>query len=230
MHIHIAFAGQSIESTLRVIRKLPVDKVYVLYGSADEKGQYKGNAERIKASLEAMDCTCELRRVDIFDFLKIVDSIYDIVEENSIEAGNTFSIDITRGTNLSAAAACNAGFYTGAKVYYSQDPNKVSADSISDLVIELPSPRIGDVRNIGAETLEALRYIEDRTLAKKPVTNAEVGKIMGKSAPTAKYHTDRLMDAGLIKRVNPIPRDEGGDGRTKPFVITREGRFVLRWR
>ena len=230
MHIHIAFAGNSIESTLNVIRKAAADRVVILYGSFDEKSTYKDKAEAIKNAVENMNGKCEIHRIKILDFLNIVDAIYDVYEEYSKEPGNTFSVDITRGTNLMTAAACSTAFFTGAKVYYSQDATKVKCDSLNDLVIEIPSPKIPNIQNIGEETIDVLRYIEECSENNSPVTNAEIGKRISKSTPTAKYHTDRLLEAGLIKRLEAIPKSKGGDGRTKPFLITREGRFVLRWK
>ena len=230
MHIHIAFAGISIESTLNVIRKAVPDRVVILYGTFDEKTIYKDKAEEIKKAVETMNGKCEVHRIKVLDFLNIVDAIYDVYEEYSKEPGNTFSVDITRGTNLMTAAACSTAFFTGAKVYYSQDATKVEYESLDDLVIEIPSPKIPNIQNIGEETIDILKFIEECSNNNSPVTNAEVGKRINKSTPTAKYHTDRLMESGLIKRLEPIPRSNGGDGRTKPFLITREGRFVLRWK
>jgi len=230
MHIHIAFTGNSIESTLNVIRAVAADKVYLMYGSLDADGGYRKRAEETRSAVEAMGGKCEIRMVDIMDFLSIVDEIYNVYEENSKGPGDTFSVDITRGTNLMAAAACCTAFFTGAQVYYSHDATKMKYSSLRDLLIEIPSPKIPNIQKMGDETIEILRYIEERSRANSPVINAEIGRRFDISTPTAKYHTDRLEEAGLIERLDPISKAKGGDGRAKPFQITREGRFVLRWR
>ena len=114
MHIHIAFAGKEIEPTFSAVNALPCpkDHIILLYGRSKDK-KYEQTAEMLRDKLGGGNITCRIIPVDGFDFTSVIDTIYDCYEEYiSKDKSTTMSIDITAGTNLMAAAACTAAFYT----------------------------------------------------------------------------------------------------------------------
>lgn len=234
MHVHIAFAGDKPEPTINTIKAMPdaPDLIVILYGKNNENDvQYLEKAEGLQSKLKNMMYECEIHACKTFDFLDIVDTIYKVYEkytENEKKA--TFSVDITTGTNLMSAAACNTAFFTNATVYYMKNAEIEPDKNLKELLIHIPSPKIPDTSHLGEDTLDILRYIEEKSKNKEYVTNSDIGAHFGDSPQLVKYHTDRLLDFGLVERVQILNSKGRVNKRVKPFQITREGRFVLKWK
>ena len=231
MHIHLAFAGKVPDPTLNTIKAIPkaIDRVVLLYSISDD-GVYEKTAMDLTETLEDMGYVCESKLINSFDFLNIVDTIYDIFEEYKKQDGNAkFSVDITNGTNLMSAAACNTAFFMNSEVYYMSDRRKFKDKALEDLLIAIPSPKIPDVKHLGDLSLKMLRFIADEQDLGHEVCNIDLARKFDMKPQAILYHINRLLDAGVIEMEDAYTPKGTLDKRRKAIRIKREGRFVLRW-
>ena len=231
MHVHIAYAGKVPDPTLNTIKAVPdaIDRVVLLYSVTDD-GVFERTAEELSGKLGDMGYLCESRIINSFDFLNIVDTIYGIFEEYKKQDHNAkFSVDITNGTNLTAAAACNTAFFMNSDVYYMGDKRKFPEKSLSELLITIPSPKIPDVKHLGDLSLDMLRFIADEQDLGHEVCNIDVARKFSMSPQAIMYHINRLLNAGVIDLEDAYTPKGMIDKRRKAIKIRREGRFVLKW-
>ncbi len=234
MHVHIAFAGEYPNPTINTIKAMSdtPDLIVLLYGKNNEKDEkYKSKAEYLRTIFEGMSYECQVYSCKTFDFLDIVDTIYNVYEKYSRdEQKATFSVDITTGTNLMSAAACNTAFFTNANVYYMKNAELEPDTSLKELLVQIPSPKIPNTSHLGEDTLNVLRFIEEKSKGKEYPTNSDISVYFKSTPQLMKYHTDRLLRFGLIEHVQVFNSKGKINNRIKPFQITREGRFVLKWK
>lgn len=231
MHVHIAFSGKDPDPTLNTIKAVPkaIEKVVLLY-SVSPEGVYKNTTETLIGKLEEMGYQCESKVIKPFDFLNIVDTIYLVYEEQcKIDAKARFSIDITNGTNLMSAAACNTAFFMNSDVYYMMDRRIFTDKPLEELLVTIPSPHIPDVKRLGDLSLDILRFIADQQDKAQEVCNIDIARKFEMNPQAAKYHVSRLLDAGVIELKDAYTPKGKIDKRRKAIMIRREGRFVLRW-
>ncbi len=230
MHVHLAFAGRESDPTINMINAIAgIDKVVILYSKTDDN-LYRDRAEALFDKLSESSRECELRVIKPFDFLNIVDTIYDIYEKSTRDGQKIkFSVDITTGTNLMSAAACTTAFFTNADVFYMMDKRLFPEKSLDELLVPIPSPKIPDVKRLGDLSLEILRYVGDEQDKGNEVTNAIIARHFDMQPQAIVYHTNRLLDAGLIGVEKGFTTKGKEDNRRKIIKIKREGRFVLRW-
>ena len=231
MHIHLAFAGRDPEPTLNTIKAIPgaIDRVVLLYSKSDDR-IYETTTELLKKKLSDMGYPCESKIIKPFDFLNIVDTIYNIYEsysEDDIQA--RFSVDITNGTNLMSAAACNTAFFMNSDVYYIMDHRKFKDKPLKELLVTIPSPRIPDVKRLGELSLDMLRFIAEKQDLRQEVCNADIAHQFDMKPQAVMYHINRLLEAGVIELEDAYTPKGKIDKRRKAIRIRREGRFVLRW-
>lgn len=231
MHIHIAFAGKDIEPTLNTIRAIPdpIDCVVILY-SITEKHEYEYNSEILCRKLREMGYFCDSKVIMSFDFLNIVDTIYKIYEEYSERYEEAkFSVDITTGTNLMAAAACNTAFFMNSDVYYLLDGRILVDKPLKELLLKIDSPKIPDVKRLGELSMDMLRFIAEEQDRHHEVCNVDVASKFKMKPQAVMYHINRLLDAGAVELVDAHTSKGNIDKRRKAIKIKREGRFALRW-
>ena len=174
--------------------------------------------------------TCEKRTIKPFDFLNVVDSMYDIYEKYKEEYPDAeFSVDITTGTNLTSAAACTTAFFTNASVYYMSDARLFPEKSLKELLIPIQSPKIPDVNRLGGISKDILKIMADEQDQGHEVTNSSIASMMGMQPQAVVYHVKRLEEAGLVTIERGYTSKGKIDNRKKLIKIKREGRFVLRW-
>lgn len=229
MHVHITYAGKDPEPAINTVNAIGgIDRVSVLY-SKTEDNQYKKTAETIREKLEGSGRECEMRGIESFNFLNIVDTIYNIYEE-CIEKYHDvkFSVNITNGTNLMSAAACTTAFFTGADVYYMMQ-RMCPGQSLENSLVRIDSPKIPDVKRLKSTSLDILRHIAEEQDCGREVTNSSIAAHFEMKPQATMYHVRRLEDAGLIETENGITSKGTVDRRRKLLKIKREGRFVLRW-
>ena len=230
MHVHIAFAGKEPDPTLNTIKAIPkaIDRVVILYGRSDD-GAYERTAETLARRLGEMGYPCESSAIRPFVFLDIVDTIYGVYERYSEEGSTTFSVDITSGTNLMSAAACNTAFFMDADVYYIMDQRRFRDRPLEELLVTIPSPRIPDARRLGGLSLDMLRFVAEEQDKGFEVCNADIARRFGMKPQAVMYHVGRLVDAGVVELKDAHTPKGEVDKRRKAIGIRREGRFVLRW-
>lgn len=231
MYVHLAFAGREPDPTLNTIKAIPnaIDKVVLLY-SISEDHAYERTTEVLKEKLGEMGYSCESKVIKPFDFLNIVDTIYNIYEKYSEDDRKAkFSVDITNGTNLMSAAACNTAFFMNSEVYYIMDRRIFEDKPLEDLLVTIPSPKIPDVKHLGELSLNMLRFIAEEQDLHHEVCNADVARQFDMKPQAVMYHINRLLDAGVIELEDAYTPKGKIDKRKKAIKIKREGRFVLRW-
>jgi len=231
MHTHLAFAGKDPDPTMNAIKAIPgaIDRVILLYSKTDDK-VYERTTETLTEKLNEMGYDCESRIIKPFDFLNIVDTIYSVFEQYSEDDEKAkFSIDITNGTNLMSAAACNTAFFMNSEVYYMMDQRRFVNKPLEELLVTIPSPKIPDVKHLGELSLDMLRFIAEEQDYHHEVCNVDVARKFGMKPQAVMYHINRLLSAGVIEMEDAYTPTGKIDKRRKAINIKREGRFVLRW-
>ncbi len=82
--------------------------------------KFQESIDKVTESLSNFKVEVIPEYISGFDFQEFVNTIYRIYERENGK-GVTFSINITGGTNLMAAAACSCAFFIGATIYYVMD-------------------------------------------------------------------------------------------------------------
>ena len=216
MHVYIATIGKNIEPVTKAVNAIPgIDIAYLIYSEkfADEKDE----ACRI---LEALDIEARCIESSGFDFQEVSTAI-NRAHDETFEKGAKYSINITGGTNLMAAAACVAAFVLDAKVYYVEnDPSK----SVSEQVKDIPIPRVLDISKMTEKDRRILIYIEENTRGGKKIANGDIAKDLNLDKQNIGYHLKGLREKELII----VEKGKGEDRRKNWVYATREGRLVAK--
>lgn len=216
MHVHIATAGQAVEPVIKAFNAIPgIDKVYILYSKV-----YGESALELESFFGKAMVPVALRPINGFDFQNIVDNIYAIYQAEHGK-GVEFSINITGGTNLMAAAACSCAFFVGAKIYYVlRDPEKTAAEQL----VQIPTPRTPNLEKIKGKTAAILGFILKKSQRGEDVRSSDIGKAFDVDKQNSSYHLGVLEGEGLIERVT-----DPNDRRVKLVRLTSQGRLVASW-
>ena len=216
MHVHIATAGQAVEPVIKAFNAIPgIDKVYILYSKV-----YGESALELESFFGKAMVPVVLRPINGFDFQNIVDNIYAIYQAEHGK-GIEFSINITGGTNLMAAAACSCAFFVGAKIYYVlRDPEKTAAEQL----VQIPTPRTPNLEKIKGKTAAILGFILEKSQRGEDVRSSDIGNAFDVDKQNSSYHLGVLEGEGLIERVT-----DPNDKRVKLVRLTSQGRLVASW-
>lgn len=216
MHIHIATVGQAAEPVIKAFNAIPgIDRAYLLCSEA-----FMETALHLQEFFAVATVPAEIRRVGGFDFQSIVDAIYMVYES---EGGRDveFSINITGGTNLMAAAACSCAFFVGARIcYVLRDPQRTAAEQL----VWIPVPNAPNLGRIKGKTRDILGYVLERTRAGESMATSDVNRRFNVDKQNSSYHLRILEDEGLIERVQ-----DPDDKRVKTIMMTSQGRLVASW-
>ena len=223
MHIHIASVGGGTDNVVIGFNAVSaIDKLYLL-----ASGQRRHSAEDLEKKMVRLGIECHTIVVSGFNFQEIVDAIYGIYGENADKRDVRYTINITGGTNLMAAAACSTAFFIKAEIYYVMyDREKAERgeeqDPVEERVIRIPTPKIPNVNGLGPATREILEYILDND--GPDLTSVDVADAFGYSRQALKHHTDILKKEGIIE-VEKWTRNN----RLSKISLTQEGRMVAGW-
>ena len=156
-------------------------------------------AEKIEADYEHSIASITLKKIPMFDFVGIVQVVFEIFEKKRGPKVD-FSVNITGGTNLMAAALCYVSYYINAKIYYAGNMKA----PVSEQVQVVDSPKAIDLDKMDALTKDFLRIIYTRTIEDKSVSITDVRTIYGKEMKkqTAAYHKTRLLNLNLIEETD----------------------------
>lgn len=223
MHIHIASTGgrtENIQTGFNAVSS--VDKLYLVYSN-----QRKHSAEDLQKNFTKIGVECIIKGVSGFDFQEIVDVIYEIYGENVNEKNLRYTINITGGTNLMAAAICSTAFFINAEIYYvmydrEKEKNGIPQDSVEERVKRIPVPKIPNVNGLRSATREILEYILDND--GPDLTSVKVADAFGYSRQALKHHTDILKKEGIIE-IEKWTKNN----RLSRISLTQEGRMVAGW-
>ena len=223
MHIHIASVGGGTDNVVTGFNAVSsIDKLYLIASS-----QRKHSAKDLEKKIARLGIECHTIVVTGFNFQEIVDAIYAIYGENADKKNVRYTINITGGTNLMAAAACSTAFFIKAEIYYVMyDREKADRgeeqEPIEERVIRVPTPKIPNVNGLGPTTREILEYILDND--GPDLTSVDVAEAFGYSRQALKHHTDILKREGIIE-VEKWSRNN----RLSKITLTQEGRMVAGW-
>lgn len=218
MHVHIAPVGFTREPILKVISVLPgIDALYLLHTDGDVS---HATAEAIRDTVSCMIPRVELRVIPFSDFMGIVSVIYGIYEGTK-GRDTRYSVNITGGTNLMAAATCYSSYYIRAKIYYSLN----GPGPIDDQVIEITAPKAVDVSGYKDLTKDILRYVLRCRNEGVQVTNTDVASAFGINKQKAGYHIRILVEDGLLEKDSFSERGRV-DGRKNALVLTAQGVMI----
>lgn len=222
LKVHIATVGSSREPILKVIRCIPgIDVLYLLHTSG---GLSEESARGIGEWIRGMIPDVRLRMIPLLDFMGIVQVIYDIRDE--MEGRDVeFSINITGGTNLIAAAACYSSYYIRAQIYYSVRGEE--GDPVESQVIRVEAPKAIDVSRYKELTRDILAYILRMSNENRQVTKTMIASEFGITKQKVGYHTGILEKDSLLKQVEYMNGDRV-DSRRSELVLTPQGVMVAR--
>lgn len=219
MQIHIAMMGKATEPVTKSFQALGYEKLYLLTNK-----KYSDSVDHVEESLSGFQVEVCPEYVSGFDFQEIVDTIYRIYEaENGPQV--TFSINITGGTNLMAAASCSCAFFIGATIYYVMD----GPGSVKDQVVPIPTPKTPNMAALKDDTKRILRYILEQTELKRSVTTAGLMEEFDTTKQSLNHQINILRNEGLVENSDGIAPNGKSDRRYRTIVLTRQGRLVASW-
>ena len=219
MHIHIAMMGKVTEPVTKSFQALGYDKLYLLASS-----RYQESIEIVTETLKVFNVPVEVRYISGFDFQEIVDEIYRIYESEN-DRSVTFSINITGGTNLMAAAACSCAFFIGATIYYVM----MGEGPVKDQVVPIPTPKTPNLAAIKQDTRDLLRFIFDESSKGNPITTNSLMDRFGRSKQSINQKLNILRGEGLVENGSGIGPNGRPDRRYRTIVLTRQGRLIASW-
>ena len=219
MHIHIAMMGRVTEPVTKAFQALGFDKLYILSNS-----QFQSSIDSVTVALSGFKVKVESIFISGFDFQEIVDAIYQIYEK---ENGKNveFSINITGGTNLMAAAACSCAFFIGATIYYVV----MGEGTVKEQVRSIPTPKTPNLAALKPDTKEILRFILKRVEDRGYTTTAELMDQFNRSKQSLNYQINNLRDEGLVEKGDLKLPNGKTDRRYKSIILTQQGRLIASW-
>lgn len=221
MHVHIAAVGFSREPVLKVVRRVSgIDELYLLH--TDSKESYE-TAIAVRGDLGCIIPEIRLVTIPFSDFMGIVSAVYRIYEDTRGKDVE-YSVNITGGTNLMAAALCYSSYYIRAKIFYSLN----SDEPISRQVIEINAPKAVDISSYRALTRDILRFILECNDRGEHVTNSIVADRFGINKQKAGYHIKILYEDGLLRKDAYVRDNRTTDNRMNELVLTPQGVMIAR--
>lgn len=219
MHVQIAMMGEATEPVSKAFQALGFDKLYLLCSR-----RYQDSIEKVTSALIPFSVTVGVEYVSGFDFQEIVNAIYRVYErENSRDT--VFSINITGGTNMMAAASCSCAFFIGATIYYVMRGD----GPVKDQVVRIPTPKTPNMAALKPETRDILRYILKETEAKNPVTTSKLMARFDRTKQSLNHQIKILRDEGLVENSIGLTPDGKPDRRYRTIILTQQGRLIASW-
>lgn len=219
MHIHIAMMGKVTEPVTKAFHALGYDKLYLLSGT-----KFQDSIDKVAGTLNNFNVKVIPKYISGFDFQEIVSTIYNIYES---EKGKDveFSINITGGTNLMAAAACTCAFFIGSTIYYVMDDDK----PVKEQVLLIPTPKTPNIAALKPETREILRYILKRVESGNYATTSELMEEFNKTKQALNHQINILRNEGLVTNGEIKNANGKVDRRYRSIILTQQGRLIASW-
>ncbi len=222
MHIHLAMLGEKLEPVVNGVRGIPdIDRICIIYSK-----RFNEQANTVQETFAAMGYSCSIYPVSGFDFQEIVDIIYQIYGDFSSKDAE-FSMNITGGTNLMAAAACSTAFFTGASIYYVMFDKANPDQPIKERLILVPTPKIPDISQLSDRSKEILKFINDAPTGE--VTNTDIADEFKIHKVIAGREVKRLQEDGLVEVTKSFEKESGLDRRYNTIRLTRDGKRFASW-
>lgn len=220
MHVHIATIGGTVEPITKALNAIPgVDKVYLICSK-----KFNDVADEVMAVCKKMLIEPHKEIVSGFDFQEIVATISKIYGDEHGK-GVKFSINITGGTNLMAAAACSCAFFIGATIYY---VHWKKDEPMSNQLEIIPAPHTPNLSQITGKTREILFYIMEHE-SDEIITNKLISGYFAKEKQNSSYHLRKLEHEGLIQLERGVVLDGKMDKRMIGITLTNQGKLIASW-
>ena len=211
--------GQTTQPVMKAFQALGFDKLYLLSGM-----QFQDSIDSVKASLSGFKVDVDVIYITGFNFQEIVNAIYRIYEKEN-KRGAEFSINITGGTNLMAAAACSCAFFIGATIYYVM----MGEGPVKEQVKTIPTPKTPNMATLKPDTRKILRFILERVEDRGYTTTAELMDNFNKSKQSLNYQIKHLRDEGLVENGDVKMPNGKVDHRFRSITLTQQGRLIASW-
>ena len=201
MHVHISLTDGSPDPVVKAFRKLSFDRLYLLAGIASE-----APAVDLGRTLEPLGVSTVIRRISGTSFGEVCDAVHSVCETEGPH-GCSFSLGISGGTPVSAAAMYSCAYLMGADVY--------------DADILLPTPRVPELGEETRSVLESIGELED-TCGRAGIK--DLSECTGRTKQSLNYQLNILRREGLVQDVAD-PKDR----RCRSIGLTDKGRMVAGW-
>lgn len=219
MHVQIAMMGEATEPVTKAFQALGFDKLYLLCST-----KYQDSIDKIRTALSPFPVEVHVQNVSGFDFQEIVNSICRVYEKENSK-GTTFSINITGGTNMMAAASCSCAFFIGATIYYVMRGD----GPVKDQVVKIPTPKTPNMAVLKPETRDILRFILKETEHQRSVTTSSLMSQFNRTKQSLNYQIKVLRNEGLVENSKGFTPDGKPDCRYRTIVLTQQGRLIASW-
>ena len=233
--IQLSLVGRTPAVVEEGFRKSLPQKLYIVHTKDESDYSFEQEAKKLKTKIEVKyKITAHLLKVGAFDMDQIIDTILTTIdnerEENPSLTKKDFVINITGGTNLMAAAASTAAYFSGSRVFYVMDSSKFRGD---DLVKELPIPPRLENNNRGKTSFTTAIVLEKIQNFKKCTNHMLLKAIQQdrrcKRKQRIEYHLRKLAENNLISITLGWEYEKEGkikvDRKKRTIVLTSLGRY-----
>ena len=243
MHVHIASIFKADEPIKKGIAAAgDVDEVYLLTASESKEA-----VEKVEKYCKESGYVCHSIEIDQYNYMQLILTIRDIYNKN-YQKGTRFTINITGGTKVQAAAACVAAHFISADMLYIIDDRLIGKDlSFSESVVWIPAPPKVLPEDLSDEERKLLGILLKESQPGTVITNQYIAdnyyKVGDKDRKAnTSYHLNKLEGKGLIRYEDRTTKEvpEGRkrprrknskrtDKRYKPLELTEMGEIYARW-
>ncbi len=238
MHIHIAAIMKAYEPITQGISAAQnVDKVYLLIPNS-EHDLYPDSIKEVENFCRSGCKQLEKITVDPFNYTDIILTIKKIYTTN-IDSNPKFSINITGGSKVQAAAECVAAHFISASMIYIINNEDLTSE---ERTVHIPAPSTVNPDDLCDTERDLLKIILKESRPGFDVTNKFIAETYFKKGEddrkqNSHYYLRKLEDKGLItyrdratksiKKRNKIVTES--DKRLKPIELTDTGELYAHW-
>jgi nucleoside-diphosphate-sugar epimerase len=239
MSVQLSLIGKTPVVVKEGLTKSMPNKLYIIHTKDERDYNYEQQAKNLKKQIEdEQGIIVDLLKVDAFDLEQIINTIlttiHDEREKNPSLSKRDFVINITGGTNLMAAAASTAAYFSGSRVIYAMDRSKYRGD---DPVKELPMPPRPENDNRGRASLTTAIILEKISDFKKCTYKMLLEAIRQdhrcRKKQRIEYHLRKLKENNLISITLGWEYNKGGklemDHKKRTIMLTSSGSFCAKF-
>jgi hypothetical protein len=238
--IQLSLVGKTPVVVKEGLTKSMPSKLYIIHTKDEGDYKYEQQAKNLKKQIEDEHrIIVDLLKVDAFDLEQIINTIlttiHDEREKNpSLVPRRDFIINITGGTNLMAAAASTAAYFSGSRVIYAMDRSKYRGD---DPVKELPMPPRPENDDRGKTSLTTAIILEKIRDFKKCTYKMLLEAIRQdhrcRKKQRIEYHLRKLKENNLISITLGWEYKKEGklkmDHKMRTIMLTPSGSFYAKF-
>ncbi len=227
MHIHIATVGTTTSIISDVITGVGgMDRIYLLTSN-----DAQNFAQAVKSEFPRMDVRIII--TDQYDFMKIINLIYEIKKDVENEFDNDdrilrnirYSVNITGGRKIMASALAVASIYLRADIYYKKE--QLEGMSIDDSIIKVDKLSLFDDSKFSNKNKEKMsliiRYLNRRERDGLMTCAADIKAEFDFKPQTISKQISNLIAEELIQKQVRYKADGSEDNRSYYVKLTPTG-------